>query len=93
MALHVTFLHALILFAYVLLLFCWCLICVCPPQVYQRQLSKEGLQSVIGAGEVEETASSIEDLRDLFTLQTGTLSDTHDTLECECMSDERTVCV
>jgi hypothetical protein len=65
--------------------------CACPPQVYQRQLSKEGLQSVIGAGEVEETASSIEDLRDLFTLQTGTQSDTHDTLECECMSDERTV--
>ncbi len=62
-------------------------------QVYQRQLSKEGLQSVIGAGQVEETASSIEDLRDLFTLQEGTLSDTHDTLECECMSDERTVCI
>jgi hypothetical protein len=43
-------------------------------KVYQRQLSKEGLQSVIGSGAVEETAASMDDLRDLFHLQDATVS-------------------
>ena len=56
-------------------------------KVFQRQLSKEGLQGVIGSGEADEANVSIEDLRDLFTLRTTTLSDTHDTLDCECLND------
>ena len=68
------------------------------PQVYQRQLSKEGLQALVnnaaGGGAVGAAAEggggedgagggggfgpniqSAEDLRDLFTLRTDTLSD------------------
>lgn len=53
-------------------------------QVFQRQLSKEGLQNVVnskadGAG---SSSFSSEELRDLFTLRTSTLSDTYDSLCC-----------
>ena len=53
--------------------------------MYQRQLSKEGLQSLVsssskaveGGGAAGTNAMSSEELRDLFTLQTDTLSDTY----------------
>ncbi|EFJ27027.1 hypothetical protein SELMODRAFT_412612 [Selaginella moellendorffii] len=52
-------------------------------KVYQRQMSKEGLQKVIsGDSKAEVNALSTEDLRDLFTLR-DISSDTHDTLDCE----------
>ncbi|KAK9808913.1 hypothetical protein WJX72_006358 [[Myrmecia] bisecta] len=54
-------------------------------KVYQRQLSKEGLQSVVnktdeagGAG--GSNMMSTEELRDLFTLRPDTLSDTFDSM-------------
>ena len=55
-------------------------------QVYQRQLSKEGLQSVVnsaamGSGGASSNAMSTEELRDLFTLRRLTRSDTYD---CIC---------
>lgn len=52
-------------------------------KIYQRQLSKEGLADVMGGNNTEASVSS-EDLRDLFTYNEQTLSDTHDTLECSC---------
>lgn len=52
-------------------------------KVYQRQLSKEGLQNVLG-GAATDAGVSMEDLRDLFTLNTSP-SDTHDTLDCKCL--------
>ena len=55
-------------------------------KVYQRQLSKEGLQNVIGSGTADQTDVSSEDLRDLFSLLHNTVSDTHDTLNCECLT-------
>ena len=59
-------------------------------QVYQRQLSKEGLQSVVnsaatGSGGASSNAMSTEELRDLFTLRRHTRSDTYD---CMCDNEE-----
>jgi hypothetical protein len=51
-------------------------------KIYQRQLSKEGLQSVVDDKE-QVNALSTKDLRNLFKLRTGTPSDTHDKLRCE----------
>merc|ERR1712194_698680 len=51
-------------------------------KIFQRQLSKEGLQSVVDDKE-QVNALSTKDLRNLFTLRQGTPSDTHDKLKCE----------
>jgi hypothetical protein len=56
-------------------------------KVYQRQLSKEGLQDVLG-GQAQANTISTEDLMDLFTLQDDMPSDTHDYLGCECCDDD-----
>ena len=52
-------------------------------KVYQRQLSKEGLQSVVEENQDMESAVSSSDLKDLFTLQENTASDTHDKFMCK----------
>jgi SNF2 family DNA or RNA helicase len=54
-------------------------------KVFQRQLSKEGLQEVLAdAGEQSlESTISTSDLRDLFTLCDDTVSDTHDKYKCQ----------
>jgi hypothetical protein len=51
-------------------------------KIFQRQLSKEGLQSVVDDKEQVNTLST-KDLRNLFKLRAGTPSDTHDKLKCE----------
>lgn len=51
-------------------------------KIFQRQLSKEGLQSVVDDKE-QVNALSTKDLRNLFKLRVGTPSDTHDKLKCE----------
>ena len=51
-------------------------------KIFQRQLSKEGLQSVVDDKE-QVNALSTKDLRNLFKLRHGTPSDTHDKLRCE----------
>ncbi|KAL2620529.1 hypothetical protein R1flu_000734 [Riccia fluitans] len=56
-------------------------------KVYQRQLSKEGLQKVVDKeqnadGKAQVNDISTEDLRDLFTLRENVGSDTHETLAC-----------
>jgi hypothetical protein len=51
-------------------------------KIFQRQLSKEGLQSVVDDKE-QVNALSSKDLRNLFKLRSGTPSDTHDKLRCE----------
>jgi hypothetical protein len=51
-------------------------------KIFQRQLSKEGLQSVVDDKEQVNTLST-KDLRNLFKLRIGTPSDTHDKLRCE----------
>jgi hypothetical protein len=50
-------------------------------KIFQRQLSKEGLQSVV---DDKEQCNSIatKDLRNLFKLRTNSPSDTHDKLNC-----------
>ena len=61
-------------------------------QVYQRQLSKEGLQSLVNstsdAGAVSSNmpvnSMSSEELRNLFSLRASTLSDTYDSVCCRC---------
>lgn len=51
-------------------------------KIFQRQLSKEGLQSVVDdKDQVNEL--STKDLKNLFKLRQGTPSDTHDKLKCE----------
>ena len=52
-------------------------------KIYQRQLSKEGLQGVLG-GAADNALTSLEDLKELFTYVESTRSDTHDTLSCNC---------
>ena len=51
-------------------------------QVYQRQLSKEGLQNVVNKADTASNSNlmSSEELRDLFTLRAATLSDTFDSM-------------
>lgn len=51
-------------------------------KIFQRQLSKEGLQSVVDDKQ-QVNALSTKDLRNLFKLRNGTPSDTHDKLRCE----------
>lgn len=51
-------------------------------KIFQRQLSKEGLQSVVDDKE-QVNALSTKDLRNLFKFRSGTPSDTHDKLRCE----------
>ena len=51
-------------------------------KIFQRQLSKEGLQSVVDDKE-QVNALSTKELRNLFQLRTGTPSDTHDKLRCD----------
>ena len=51
-------------------------------KIFQRQLSKEGLQSVVDDKE-QVNALSSKDLRNLFKLRSETPSDTHDKLRCE----------
>lgn len=57
-------------------------------KVYQRQLSKEGLQNVVNNDAKGGSAvMSSEELRDLFTLRSATMSDTYDSMCCPS-SDE-----
>lgn len=51
-------------------------------KIFQRQLSKEGLQSIVDDKE-QVNMLSTKDLRNLFKLRIGTPSDTHDKLRCE----------
>lgn len=51
-------------------------------KIFQRQLAKEGLQSVVDDKE-QVNALSTKDLRNLFKLRSETPSDTHDKLKCE----------
>lgn len=51
-------------------------------KIFQRQLSKEGLQSVVDDKE-QVNALSTKDLRNLFKLRTNSPSDTHDKLDCK----------
>lgn len=51
-------------------------------KIIQRQLSKEGLVDIVDDKEQINQFSS-DELRNLFTLQNGTRSDTHDTLQCK----------
>ncbi len=70
----------------------------CWMQVFQRQLSKEGLQQVVNSnaasaegeagGGLSASAMSSDELRDLFTLRTLTLSDTYDSM---CAADDSDV--
>lgn len=54
-------------------------------KIFQRQLDKQNLGSAVGrvGG---ETQFSISELRDIFRLQTQTLSSTHDAIKCDCLS-------
>mmetsp|Transcript_9495 Transcript_9495/g.13456 ORF Transcript_9495/g.13456 Transcript_9495/m.13456 type:complete len:1151 (+) Transcript_9495:176-3628(+) len=51
-------------------------------KIFQRQLSKEGLQSIVDDKD-QVNALSSKDLRNLFKLRHDTPSDTHDKLKCE----------
>ena len=52
-------------------------------KVFQRQLSKEGLQSVVADDQSLESQISMADLKDLFSFNENTISDTHDKYNCE----------
>ena len=52
-------------------------------KVFQRQLSKKGLQTIVVEEQDEATSLSTDELRNLFQYDAnGTPSDTHDTLRC-----------
>uniref|UniRef100_A0A7S2KDU5 RanBP2-type domain-containing protein n=1 Tax=Leptocylindrus danicus TaxID=163516 RepID=A0A7S2KDU5_9STRA len=51
-------------------------------KIFQRQLSKEGLQSIVDDKE-QVNALSTKDLQKLFKLREDTPSDTHDKLNCQ----------
>lgn len=54
-------------------------------QVFQRQMSKEGLQAVVNGNDAAGGGWSSEMLRDLFTLRQDTASDTYDS---RCRPDD-----
>nr|KYP45084.1 hypothetical protein KK1_033366 [Cajanus cajan] len=56
-------------------------------KVYQRQMSKEGLQKVIQQGQTDSLVAqanflSTEDLRDLFTFHANIKSEIHEKMQC-----------
>ncbi|KAE8911488.1 Protein CHROMATIN REMODELING 25 [Phytophthora fragariae] len=51
-------------------------------KIFQRQLSKEGLQNIVDDKEEVNSLSS-KDLKRLFVFRKDTLSDTHDQLKCD----------
>jgi len=59
-------------------------------KIYQRQISKTGLASSVLSVDEEapstesSTSFSVEDLRDIFTLDEKTVSATHDLIKCRC---------
>ncbi|KAJ7002349.1 LOW QUALITY PROTEIN: protein CHROMATIN REMODELING 25 [Populus alba x Populus x berolinensis] len=63
-------------------------------RVYQRQMSKEGLQKVIQHEQndslaAQENCLSTEDLRDLFTFQENVRSEIHEKMNCaRCLSSD-----
>lgn len=56
-------------------------------QVFQRQMSKEGLQAVVNGNDAAGGGWSSEMLRDLFTLRQDTASDTYDS-RCRTEDDD-----
>ncbi|KAJ1610616.1 RAD54-like SWI/SNF2 ATPase [Cryptosporidium canis] len=54
-------------------------------KIYQRQLCKDGLSAMLvtsgGSNELKDSISA-DLVRDLFTLKEGTISDTHDMIQC-----------
>lgn len=60
-------------------------------KVFQRQMSKEGLQSIVVDDKMTVNAQSAEDLRNIFQLD-DTDSSTHDSLKCKRCSDETDGC-
>ncbi len=57
-------------------------------QVFQRQMSKEGLQAVVNGNDAAGGGWSSEMLRDLFTLREDIASDTYDS---RCRSTEESI--
>lgn len=54
-------------------------------KIYQRQISKQSLSgAVMDAREKTNVQFSLEDLRDLFSINSSTDCDTHDLLNCDC---------
>ena len=54
-------------------------------KIYQRQVTKMSLSSTIVEQQTDDTPSfSNAELRNLFTLRTDTICDTHDLLGCRC---------
>eukprot|EP00041_Stephanoeca_diplocostata_P032472 m.1040818 g.1040818 ORF g.1040818 m.1040818 type:complete len:241 (+) comp24155_c0_seq29:2718-3440(+) len=60
-------------------------------KVFQRQMSKEGLQSIVVDDKMTVNAQSAEDLRNIFQLD-DTDSSTHDSLKCKRCSDDTDGC-
>ena len=58
-------------------------------KIYQRQLSKEGLQSVIADDKDIESMLSTAQLKEIFTYRHGLVSDTHDLYKCERCDKEK----
>ncbi|EFN80285.1 DNA repair and recombination protein RAD54B [Harpegnathos saltator] len=54
-------------------------------KIYQRQISKAGLSEfVVDLNHLRSLKLSTEELKDLFTLTTDTVSVTHDLMNCSC---------
>ncbi|GAB4853963.1 DNA-dependent ATPase protein rad54 [Ancistrocladus abbreviatus] len=63
-------------------------------KVYQRQMSKEGLQKVIQQGQADSSRGnflSMEDLRDLFTFYGNVRSEIHEKMSCIRCEDNSVV--
>lgn len=58
-------------------------------RVFQRQLSKEGLQGMVDSGgQLDSSIMSQDELSQLFHFQAVTRSDTHDSIKCSRCNDE-----
>lgn len=53
-------------------------------KIWQRQITKMGLADSVMDQKVSASSFSLEELRDLFTLDTTSLCQTHDLLGCSC---------
>lgn len=51
-------------------------------KIFQRQISKEGLQNAVVDNDYNPNLMSSDDLHDIFTMDTMSISNTHDSLKC-----------
>jgi len=57
-------------------------------KIYQRQIAKEGLSDSVMDVKDSKRQFTVEELKDIFSLQEGSLCNTHELMDCHCEAEE-----